>query len=404
MLENERLKLLKETMKQFNKDQKEEILFFGDEIENQEVISTGIPSIDTYLGGGVKRATHTIFWGDFSTGKTSLALQIIANAQKEDKICAYINLEKPVDNERFDILGVNRAELIRADCTKNAEQALTIIKQLCKAKVIDLIVIDSIQALSPKAENENKGKARELDEKTMAELARTMSEFCRRVNADIYRAKVGVIWIGQLRTNIGSFYSGAILSGGNALKFYAYQIVFMRKGQNSDAPVKKFKDYWIDPEDKLRFETVLEPIGFDAVFRMDKNNSSKAVREKTESHFPFLDNKGFVNEFKIDEEPKVRIDKTATSEQREIITKKLIEKGILKDNPFILLHADNRIIDDVMDIAKNPGQNHLEISPIECEKIITHPFNIDESVEIKSIDVTKEPKKQRGRPKKENKQ
>jgi protein RecA len=325
-MENERKKKLLETMKQFNKDQKEEVLFFGNEIENQEVISTGIQAIDDYLGGGIKRGTHTIFWGDYSTGKTSLALQTIGNAQKNGHLCAYINLEKPVDNERFVAMGVNLSELIRADCTKNAEQALTIIKTLCEEKVIDLIVIDSIQSLSPKAENENKGKERELDEKTIAELARTMSEFCRRVNADIYKARAGIIWIGQLRTNIGSFFSGAILSGGNAIKFYAYQIIFMRKGQSADAPCKKFKNYYLDPDDKLRFETVSESIGHDGVFRMDKTNSSKSAREKTEKHFAFLSDRGFVSDYCAEESAEIRIDPESNQEKIKEI---LIEKGII---------------------------------------------------------------------------
>lgn len=329
-MESERKKLLKETMKQLNKDQKEEVLFFGDEIEDQEIISTGIKSIDTFLGGGIKRGTHTILWGSFSAGKTSLALQIIGNAQKEGKICAYINLEKPVDNERFLAMGVNLSELVRSDCTKNAEQALTVIKKLCKAKVVDLIIVDSIQALSPKAENENKNKERELDEKTIAELARTMSEFCRRVNPDIYRAKAGVIWIGQIRVNIGSFFSGATLTGGEAIKFYAYQIVFMRRGQTSNSPVKKFKEYFIDPEDnKIRYVTKKELIGFDAVLKMDKNNSAQAVREKTEQNFAFLYDKGFVDSIEENEEIPIRIDPDAIEEQKKIIEAYLIDKKLI---------------------------------------------------------------------------
>jgi recombination protein RecA len=334
LMENERRKKLIATMKDFNKKQKDEVLSFGDEISDQEVISTGLKLMDAYLGGGIKRGTHTIFWGNFSSGKTSLALQILGNAQKEGKICAYINLEKPVDNERFDALGVNRKDLIRADCTKNAEQALTIIKTLCKEKVVDLIVIDSIQALSPKAENENKGKERELDEKTMGELARTMSEFCRRVNADIYRAKAGIIWIGQVRLNIGSFYSGVVLTGGEAIKFYAYQMVYMRRGQSSDAPVRKYKEYFIDPDGKIRYKTKKEPIGHDCVFRMDKTNSKDSAKEKTEKHFAFIGEKGFVDEVIEDENIPISIDSEATEEEKIKIKEYLEEKdNILPSQP-----------------------------------------------------------------------
>ena len=382
-MENERKKHLIEVMKGFNKNQKEEVLFFGNEIENQEIISTGISSIDNYLGGGIKRGTHTIFWGDFSTGKTSLTLQIIANAQKEGKICAYVNLEKPVDNERFISLGVNLEELIRADCTKNAEQALNIIKTLCKEKIVDLIVIDSIQALSPKAENENKGKERELDEKTMAELARTMSEFCRRVNPDIYKAKAGIIWIGQLRTNIGSFYSGAILSGGNAIKFYAYQIVFMRRGQSNDAPCKKFKQYYLDPDGKLRYETVNEAIGHDCVFKMDKTHASNSVKEKTEQHFAFIGDKGFVDSYNPNEEIEIRIDPELPEPEKEKVKEMLIEKGILKDEMYPKV-----IITD--------GKNKLEESK-------DYELSNNKTIIIKTSkkeDIVNPIKKKRGRPKK----
>jgi len=375
-MDNQRKQKLLETMKKFNKDQKEEVLFFGNEIENQEVISTGIKSIDNYIGGGVKRGTHTILWGDFSTGKTSLALQIIGSAQKEGKICAYINLEKPVDNERFEALGVNLKDLIRADCTKNAEQALNIVKTLCKEKVIDLIIIDSIQSLSPKAENENKGKQRELDEKTIAELARTMSEFCRRVNADIYKAKAGIIWIGQVRTNIGSFFSGSILTGGNAIKFYAYQIVFMRKGQNSNAPVKKFKRYWLDPDEKLHYQTVEETIGHDAVFRMDKTNSSKSVKEKTEGHFPFLAHQGFVDEFNPNEDIEIQIDPEAPEPEKEKIKEQLIEKGILPSDVKQNFTADDFLNEE----SENSDTPKTEV-----------------------LNKVEKPKKKRGRPKKKDK-
>lgn len=353
---NERRKLLEQRMKKFNKDQKEEILFFGDEIEDQEVISTGIKSIDNYLGGGIKRGTHTIFWGNFSCGKTSLALQIIGNAQREGKICAYINLEKPVDKERFIAMGVNLKELVRADCTKNAEQALSIIQVLCRDKVVDLIVLDSIQALSPKAENENKGKERELDEKTMGELARTMSEFCRRVNADIYRAKAGIIWIGQIRLNIGPIFQGVTLTGGEAIKFYAYQIIYMRKGQSSDAPVRKYKNYFLDPDDKLHYQTIKEPIGHDCVFRMDKSNAKDSVKEKVEQHFAFIGEQGFVDEVRDSEEIPIKIEGTKEQQTKIKELLKMKDRKILMDNGGSLQFIETRgtIIPNKNEIPPQP--------------------------------------------------
>ena len=368
-MQNERRNKLISTMKQFNKDQKEEVLFFGNEIEDQEVISTGIKSIDKFLGGGVKKGTHTILWGSFSAGKTSLALQIIGNAQKEGKICAYINLEKPVDNERFIAMGVDLKELVRSDCTKNAEQALTVIKKLCQAKVVDLIVVDSIQALSPKAENENKKKERQLDEKTIGELARTMSEFCRRVNPDIYRAKAGIVWIGQIRLNIGSFFAGATLTGGEAIKFYAYQIIFMRRGQSSDAPCKKFKNYWLDPDGKLHYTTVNEAIGFDAVLKMDKNNSAKAVKEKTEKHFPFIYEKGFVDTHDANQNIKIRVDPEAPEPEQEKIKEMMIEKAILKEScEKIAQKYEERDLDQTLKEEYSEIENKISEEALKSKK------------------------------------
>jgi protein RecA len=370
MLENERRLKLIETMKQFNKDQKEEVLFFGNEIENQDIISTGINKIDNFLGGGIKRGTHTIIWGGISNGKTTLALQTIANAQKQGLICAYLNSDKVIDNERFDMLGVNRKELIRANCTKNAEQMLTIIKQLCKDKVADLIVVDSINALSPKAEQENKeGKDRDLTEKNIAELARLLSEFCRKVNPDIFKAKCGMIWIGQVRIGgIGKCFTKATLSCGEALKHYAYQIIFMRHGQNADAPMKQFKQYYIDPDEKLHFETVKEPVGHDCVFRMDKSNAKESVAEYKEEHFPFIGTQGFVDFIKEDNEPEIRIDPSMTIEQQEIIKQKLQEKGFIR-------------FDGIMDSCTLIDNPEKETSVVESKQ-------------------EEEPKKKRGRPKK----
>ena len=391
MIDNERKKKLLETMKSFNKGEKEDILWFGDEVEDQEVISTGIEKLDNFFGGGIKRGTHTILWGGYSVGKTSLALQVIANAQKEGNICAYINLEKPVDKERFIAMGVDLSTLVRSDCTKNAEQALKVIQKLCKAKVVDLIIVDSIQSLTPKAENENKGKERELYEKTMGELARTMSEFCRRVNPDIYRAKAGIIWIGQIRINIGSFFTGATLTGGEAIKFYAYQIGFMRRGQKTDAPVSKYKEYFCDPDGKIRYQTKKELIGFDSVIKMDKNNSSKAFKEKTEIHTPFLYKNGFVNEVIESEEIPITIDPEASEEERKKIENYLVEKGLLRRERVPIFN------DEIPKEPEKSVDNHLKEKPLEFqEEVKKQTKKLKQKIE-------KPKKKKRGRPKKEKK-
>lgn len=337
MIENERRKKLEETMKMFNKKHKTAILDFGKNTEDLEVVPVGIKPIDDFLGGGTKRGTYTIFWGGYSVGKTSLVLQQIAHVQKEGKICCYVNLEKPIDQKRFQQFGVNLDELVLANHTEDAEQALEIVRTLCKEKIVDLVVIDSLNAMAPKAELvTKKGKERDLDEKNIAELARTMSEFCRKVNPDIYRSKASVIVIGQTRVGgIGTFFTRATLSGGEAIKFYAYNMVFMRRGQGADAPKRDVKRVFIDPEDKIRSKTVHEDVGFDVVMRMDKTNACESARENQTMHIPYYYDTGFikppehtveiVNAFKNEEE-KQRIEEFITkkgwNEKKEEISNK----------------------------------------------------------------------------------
>jgi protein RecA len=393
-------------MKQFNKDQKEAVLDFGINTEDMEVISTGVKSVDKFLGGGAKRGTYTIYWGNYSSGKTTLQMQTIANAQKEGKICAFINLEKPIDQSRWQQFGVNLDDLVLANHCKNAEQALTIIRSLCKAKVVDLIVLDSLNAMAPKGELETKaGKERDLDEKNIAELARVMSEFCRKVNPDIYRAKASIIIIGQTRVGgIGSFFTRATLSGGEAIKFYAYNIVFMRKGANSDSPVAKVKEWWVDPENQVRYRTAKKEIGFDVVLRMDKTNAKGSFKEHQELHVPFLNDIGFCEYIPNDNDIPVEIDPEATEEQKELIIQYLIENkpeeaekmGLLKNE---VTCAEPTAIPPlgITELALSTEQIKALDKPIEPEIP-----DVRKLTEGEMAPVEEKPKKKRGRkPKKE---
>lgn len=355
-MENERKKRLLETMKSFNKDQGE-ILAFGNESEEKEAIPTGIKLFDKFIGGGTKRGTFTVIYGGQSVGKSTLVLQAIANAQKDGKICCYIDLEHTFEKDRAIQLGVDLNELILAEKCDHAEQALEIIRTLCKEKVVDLVVVDSIQAMATIGEKETKaGKEKSLTDKTIAELARVMSEFFKRVSPDVFNAKASVIMIGQIRiAGIGSFYTHASMSGGEALKHWANTRCFMRKGQISDAPVSKFKTYFIDPDGKTRFSTVKEPSGFDVVVKLEKTKSSKSEKEGSEIHLPFIFNEGFVNEINEDDIPIV-ID-AKNDEERKQIEKYLIEKkpedaiklGLIKEkNSLDGLHSDCIIENDIM--------------------------------------------------------
>ena len=326
-MENERKLKLLETMKSFNKTQKNEVLSFGAEKEDLELLPTGIKRFDDFIGGGLKKGTFSVIWGGEKVGKSTLVLQAIANSQKQGKICCYIDLEHTFEKERAVKLGVNLDDLILAEKCANAEQALEIIRTFCKEKVVDLIVVDSIQAMSPLHEQENKGKERGLAEKEMAELARTLSKFFRVVAPDVFNAQASCIMIGQCRISLGSFVVRAELSGGESLKHFAYQRIFVRRGQKTDAPTKDFKDYYIDPDGKLRYSTVKDPVGFDSVIKLEKTKSSKSEKEGSEIHLPFIYDEGFVNEIKISEDAEIRI--SGTNEEKTKIKAILQEKCIL---------------------------------------------------------------------------
>lgn len=357
---NERRKKLMETMKSFNKGQKAEVFTMGNEIKDLEFIPSGVKAIDDFIGGGFKKGGHTIVWGMYSVGKTALILQTIANAQKEGKLVCYVNTEKPIEPERFRFFGINLDELVYIEAPENAEQALEAMRTLCKGQVIDLFIIDSTNGLCPRSVQEDKaGKERALTKKNVASLALTLSNFYNAVNAHVFKARACVIWIGQARTQgIGSFFVRMGLSGGQAQEFYAYQIAFMRRGQNTDAPVRKFKEYYIDPDGKVRFSTVKENIGFDVVMKLEKTNSCKSAKEKSEIHIPFLYDKGFVSEISESDEVIVRIDSKMNEDEIKTIHEYLIEKkpddakelGLIETEPEEYIPNESLIVDDELDV------------------------------------------------------
>lgn len=397
MAESEKRKKLLESVKKFNKSQKGKVVDFAVNSEEFGIIPTGVKQFDDFIGGGLKRGAHTILWGGYSVGKTAMALTAVANAQKEGLTCCYVNLEKPIEPERFEWFGINRDEMLYIEAPNNAEQALEALRTFCKDKVIDLFIIDSIQGMCPKATKENKGgKERGLDEKEIAELPRVLSKFYSVVNADIYNAKAVVLWIGQTRTGgIGTFFVRAQLSGGKAQEFFAYQIIFMRTGQSADAPVEKYKETFIDPDGKERYRTKSRPLGFDCVFRMDKTNASKSVLKNETLHLPYYNKTGFNPLLPCAQDKPTHI--TAGEEQRKKenfgIPKLEDIKHVFKPNGK---NGEHTIIDE----NKKPGKKVLPTFEYNDDTKISK--NTDFSKDSpKTIDVPT--KKKRGRPKKEKK-
>lgn len=293
-MENERKKHLIEVMKKINKETKSNFMDFAENKEDMEVIYSGIKSIDKFFGG-FKRGTFSVLWGGMSVGKSTLIMQTIANCQKEGKLICYIDMERSFDKERARQLGVNLNELVLVSSCSTAEQALEIIRQLSKDKAVDAIFLDSIQAMSPLHEQENKGKSRDLSEKEMAELARTLSKFFRVVASDIYNAKIACILIGQVRLSLGSFIVRADLSGGEC--FDSNTRILTKKG------LKKYTEVKIGDliptinikKNKIEYKPIRD------IYIYDYDGELNQFKNKYGQEFLFTDNhKCLVKEFKWD--------------------------------------------------------------------------------------------------------
>jgi recombination protein RecA len=189
----------------------------GDHVVEVETISTGSLGLDIALGvGGLPRGRIIEVYGPESSGKTTLALQTIAEAQKKGGVCGFIDAEHALDPAYARKLGVNLDDLLVSQ-PDNGEQALEIADTLVRSSSVDILVIDSVAALTPKAEIEG-----EMGESRPGLQARLMSQALRKLTGSISRTKTMVIFINQIRMKIGVMYgSPETTTGGNALKFYA---------------------------------------------------------------------------------------------------------------------------------------------------------------------------------------
>src|SRR5215203_1229895 len=189
----------------------------GEVAEDIQVVSTGSLGLDIALGvGGLTRGRVVEVYGPESSGKTTLALHTVAEAQKTGGICGFVDAEHALDPVYARKLGVNLDDLLVSQ-PDNGEQALEIADTLVRSSSVDILVIDSVAALTPKAEIEG-----EMGESRPGLQARLMSQALRKLTGSISRTKTMVIFINQIRMKIGVMYgSPETTTGGNALKFYA---------------------------------------------------------------------------------------------------------------------------------------------------------------------------------------
>ncbi len=210
--------------KQFGKGS---VMRLGDRggVEDIAVIPTGSIAIDLATGvGGIARGRITEIYGPESSGKTTLALHMIAEAQKQGGIAAFVDAEHAMDPVYAGKLGVNTNDLLISQ-PDYGEQALEIVDALVRSGAIDIIVVDSVAALVPKAEIEG-----EMGDQHMGLQARLMSQAMRKLTGNINRTRTALVFINQIRMKIGvMFGSPETTTGGNALKFYSTMRMDIRR-------------------------------------------------------------------------------------------------------------------------------------------------------------------------------
>jgi recombination protein RecA len=261
----------------------------GSSVQQVEVVPTGSVALDVALGiGGLPRGRVVEIFGPESSGKTTLTLHAIAEAQKAGGVCAFVDAEHALDTGYARRLGVALDDLLvsQPDC---GEQALEIVDTLVRTGAIDLIVVDSVAALTPRAEIEG-----DMGDAHMGLQARLMSQALRKLTAIISKTKTCVIFINQLRMKIGVVYGNPeTTTGGNALKFYASVRLDIRKRKpikqndqivGSEVRVKVVKNKLAPPFREAQFE-ILYGVGVNKLGELVDTAEKLGLVEKAGSWY-----------------------------------------------------------------------------------------------------------------------
>jgi RecA/RadA recombinase len=250
-------------------------------------------ALNKLTGGGIPYGTFTTIYGSKGCSKTTIAYQLIAEAQKRGNICLYADIERSYDALWASQCGVDINKLLYG-AFYMAEQPLDAIIKICKEKAVDFVVVDSLHGLSPKSEQiEKKTKEKSVEDDTIALLARKLAQFFRMAVGYVAEAKCAILLIGQSRMDLGSFIKLETLSGGHALLHFSRLILKVRRGQGADAPTEKVTvetdDVDKDGEKIIKKED--KKVGFDLVIKTEKSQINGCV-EGDEIHMSFYFKEG----------------------------------------------------------------------------------------------------------------
>lgn len=295
------------------------------------VISTGCLSLDMALGiGGIPRGRVTEIFGPESSGKTTIALHTVAQAQKEGGIAAFIDAEHALDVTYARKLGVNVDELLISQ-PDTGEQALEIAEILVRSGGIDVIIVDSVAALVPKAELEG-----DMGDSHMGLQARLMSQALRKLTGCVSKSKTALIFINQLRMKIGVMFGNPeTTTGGNALKFYAStrldirRISAIKNGEDvigSRTRLKVVKNKMAPPFKTIEFD-VLFGEGVSQLGDLIDLATTYNILEKSGAWFSFHDEK--IGQGRDNTRTFLKENPQVADKIRKEVEAKLVEKGLL---------------------------------------------------------------------------